>query len=285
MSSLSTSGRTIFIIFLSLFFVQAVSAQNKLYLGIKAGGNFSKITRGEHSFNSTDRQTSNAARFGSNLNPEFGLVANYAFSDSLSFQPEILLVKKGYQAFGIYNQENGKADKNSYEEWVNTHIEVPLLAKIALGNKNTKFFFAVGPSFSFWNSSYYNRDSTGSKTVKEKLNVEHRFRQTVPRVLDTVTVNGKKQVRTISYDSITVKARQEISAVFATGFHYKLKNKSMLVFDFRYYYGLTNLYSYLEDKRPLNFENGVPPTKQPAKTEEFNRRFSFSVSYLFSFKN
>ena len=253
-------------------------------MGIKAGGNISKTTRNEYLFGNPDSKSSNAARFGPNINSEFGLIANYAISDSISFQPEILLVKKGYQAFGIYNDENGKTDKNSYEQWVNTHIEVPLLAKFALGNKKAKFFFAAGPSFSFWNSSYFNRDSTGGKTVREKFNVEHKFRQTVPKVLDTVFVNGKEQIRTISFDSITVKARQEISAVFATGFHYKLKN-SMIIFDIRYYYGLTNLYNYLEDKRPLNFEGGVPPTKQPAKTEEYNRRFSFSVSYLFSFKN
>ncbi|MGV3585964.1 MAG: porin family protein [Adhaeribacter sp.] len=277
MFNLNTTSRAILLIFLLFIIAQDAFAQNKLYLGIKAGGNVSKTTRSEYSF-------SNPARFGPNLNSEFGLIANYTISDSLSFQPEILLVKKGYQAFGIYNHEDGKTDNDSYEQWVNNHIEVPLLTKFALGNNKVKFFFAAGPSFSFWNNSYYNRDSTGGKTTREKLKVEHKFRQTTPRVIDTVLVNGKKQLKTISYDSITVKARQEISAVFATGFHYKLKN-SMLVFDFRYAYGLTNLYNYLEDKRPLNFEGGIPPTKQPSKTKEYNRRFSFSVSYLFSFKN
>ncbi|MDB5262897.1 MAG: hypothetical protein JWQ14_2178 [Adhaeribacter sp.] len=194
------------------------------------------------------------------------------------------MVKKGYQAFGIYNDKNGKANQKSYEHWVNTHIELPLLVKFSVGNKKTKFFLAAGPAFSFWNSSYFNRNATGENAVREKFKVEHKFRQTLFKQIDTVTVNGIENIIQTAFDSITVKARSEISAVFATGFHYKLK-KSLIIFDIRYGYGLTPLFSYLEDKRPLNYKDGFPAENIPPKSKEFNRRFSFSVSYLFAFKN
>ncbi|ALI98340.1 hypothetical protein DC20_04265 [Rufibacter tibetensis] len=112
------------------------------------------------------------------------------------------------------------------------------------------------------------------------------IKQKTPKVIDSVEVeNGRKEAVTAIYDSITVRARQEVSAVFSTGFHYKLKNRSMLIFDIRYIYGLTLPYEFLEDKRALNIDPDNPPRKQPAMHQERNRRFSFSVSYLFSFKN
>ena len=274
MYKLNNASWSIFLTLLSLLIVQAVSAQNKSYIGIKGGGNFSKTTRSEYSFN-------NPARFGLNPNSELGIMAHLPFSDSVSFQPEILLVKKGFKAYGVYDQANGKSNKKSYEQWENTHIEVPLLVKLAVGNQKIKFFFAAGPAISFLTSSYYNRDSIGSNVARQKYKVAYKFRQTEPKIVDSTVVNGNKEFITAYFDSITVKSIPEVSAVFATGFHYKLKN-SMIIFDIRYVYGLRNQYKYLEDIRPLNFENDIPPVIQPAKLEEFNRRFSFSVSYLIS---
>jgi hypothetical protein len=261
--------------FLSLLVIADASAQQKVYLGLKAGGGLSKTTRSAYSF-------ANPARFGLNPHSELGIVAQIPFNDSLSFQPEILLVKKGYQAFGLYNTANGRPNQKSYEQWENTYIEVPLLAKLAVGNRNAKFFFAAGPAFSLWTSSNYYRDSTGGNVVKEKYKVENKFLRTVPKVIDTILVNNLEKLVTASYDSITVIGNQEVSAVFATGFQYKFK-KSILMFDIRYVYGLTDLYKYLEDRRPLIYEDETSPRHQPARNKEFNRRFSFSISYLFSF--
>lgn len=261
-------------VFFCFNFLNEVSAQNKVYLGLKTGGSFSKTTRSEYAFG-------NAAQFGLNPKPEFGLLALIPLNDSLSFQPELLLVKKGYKASGIYDQANGRANRDSFEEWENTYIELPLLLKLAVGHNQAKFFFAAGPSFAYWNSSAYYRDSTGNKTVKEKYTVEQRFQRTVPKVIDSIEVEGIYRPVTASYDSITVIANKEISAVFSTGFHYKIRN-SMLVFDIRYHYGLTDIYKYLEDKRPLIYPKGVPPSNTPPRNKEFNRRFSVSISYLFS---
>jgi len=259
---------------LPIFIIQAASAQDKVYLGIKAGGNLSKTTRSEYSFR-------NPARFGLNLNPELGMIAHIPLHDSISFQPEILLVRKGFKAYGVYNQANGKSNKKSYEQLENTHIEIPLLVKLAVGNQKIKFFFAAGPAISLLSNSYYKIDSTGSNVLRQKYKVAYKFRQTEPKVVDSTDVNGNKEFITAYFDSITVKSIPEISAVFATGFHYKLKN-SMIIFDIRYVYGLRNPYRYLEDIRPISFENNISPVMQPARIEEFNRRFSFSISYLVS---
>lgn len=255
--------------------MQNAFSQHKAYVGIKAGSNFSKTTRSEYSFN-------NPARFGINPNPELGLIANIPFRDSISFQPEILLVKRGFKAFGVNDQLNGKTNKKSYEQLENTYIEVPLLIKLALGNKRIKFFFAAGPAISFLSSSSYNYDSTGSNLVRQKYKVSYKFRQTAPKIVDSVEENGSKKYINAYYDSITVKATPELSAIFATGFHYKLK-KSIFIFDIRYAYGLTYQYKFLEDRRTLYFENGISPLAEPAKHEEFSRRLSFSISYLISF--
>jgi len=251
-----------------------VSAQHKVYLGLKTGGSLSKTSRSEYAF-------PNPARFGLKPKPELGFVAHIPLNDSLSFQPELLFVKKGYQASRIYNQANGKANPNSYEEWDNTYFELPLLLKLAVGNKKAKFFFAAGPSFAYWASSDYYRDSTGNNRVREKYKVEQRFLRTKPKVIDSILVGDVKKPVTASYDSITVIANKEISAVFSTGFHYKIK-KSMLIFDIRYVYGLTDIYKYLEDKRPLIYPKDLSPANRPARNKEFNRRFAFSISYLFS---
>ena len=275
LSKINKIFKIISIALLCIYLNQAASAQDKIYIGIKAGGNFSKTTRSQYSFN-------NPARFGLNPNPEFGILAHLPITDSLSFQPEILYVKKGFQAFEVYNLPNGQTNKQSYDQIENTHIEVPLLLKLAVGRNKVKFFFAVGPAISFLSNSYFNRDSTGSNVIRQKYSVNYKYRQTEPHV-DSIKVNGIQEYTTTYYDSITVKAIPEVSAIFASGFHYKLNN-SLLIFDIRYAFGLTNPYRYLEDLRPLNFEGGNPPVLQPARHEEFSRRLSFTLSYLISLK-
>ncbi|MHA6246444.1 porin family protein [Pontibacter sp. CAU 1760] len=268
--------------FMLLCVLSLASAQNKVSIGVKGGTNFSRTNQSEY-YHYNDairygyipgREPGNynyPVRFDQNINRELGFVVNIG-NDSLSFQPELLFVQKGYKANGVFEGEKGKQNMKSYEQWQNTYLEVPLLIKFASGKNRLKVFVAMGPSVGFWSDSYYNRNVTGLKTEKAPYNFEDQFRYTIGALeQDTVTM---EMVRVgAGQDSVsTVENRREISAVFAGGIQYKLANRSLLVFDLRYVQGLTDLYRYNYDKRP------------PYTDKITNRRIALSLSYLFLFK-
>ncbi len=267
---------------LMLLLLSTASAQNKISIGVKAGTNFSRTNQSEYyQYNDAvrygyipEREPGNynyPVQYDQNANRELGFVMNIG-NDTLSFQPELLFVQKGYKAKGVFEGGQGRQNMNSYEQWQNSYIEVPLLVKFTAGKNRLKVFVAAGPSVGFWPDSYYNRNITGLKTEKLSYNFEDQFRYTIGALeQDTITM---EMVRVgAGLDSVTtVENRREISAVFAGGVQYKLKNRSLLVLDLRYVQGLTDLYWYNYDIRP------------PYTDKITNRRIALSLSYLFLFK-
>ncbi|MDX5482346.1 MAG: PorT family protein [Hymenobacteraceae bacterium] len=262
---------------LLLLLMSPVVAQRKVYLGLKTGMNFSRINQREY-YNYNDpvryghdpaREPGNynyPVRMGANPNLEMGLVMNIG-SDSLFFQPELLLVQKGYKAYGVYEDENGRQNMNSYEQWQNTYIEMPLLGKFVAGKQKASLFVAAGPSIGYWQDSYYKRNVSGVTPEKTPYDFQSQYLYTVGDAVFDSTAN--KMIRINRVDSVTIKEnRKEISAVLAAGFQVKV-NKNLLLFDLRYTHGFTDLFRY---------KHG-----HPANTDRIsNRRLTFSFSYLFS---
>lgn len=84
-------------------------------------------------------------------------VANYAFSDLFSIQPELAFVQKGaeFDFLGV----------NLGGETVN-YIELPILAKVSFGPENFKFFINAGPSFGFAIGASFEDDEGNSESAK-----------------------------------------------------------------------------------------------------------------------
>jgi len=112
----------------------AAHAQSGVRFGVKAGASLTNIT-GEDS-------DGLANKFGFNG----GVVANFAFNDMISVQPEVLYSMKGAKEDG----GNGKFNLN--------YIDVPVLAKISTGA--TGLFFELGPQVGFLASAKVKDDNS-----------------------------------------------------------------------------------------------------------------------------
>ncbi|MBF9236462.1 PorT family protein [Hymenobacter sp. BT683] len=99
----------------------AASAQ-EIRFGVKAGANYSSITA-----NNTDGVESK-------IGLHAGALANFALSDLISIQPEVLYSQKGYQS----------EEYNDIKYKIN-YIDVPLLVKVNAGG----LFFEGGPQVGF----------------------------------------------------------------------------------------------------------------------------------------
>ncbi|MEJ8757080.1 porin family protein [Pontibacter sp. H259] len=69
-----------------------------------------------------------------------GLVTNVKFSDLFSVQPELLYTVKGYKF-----ESNDRIVTGRYD-----YLDVPVLAKISIGNGPLQGFVTLGPTFSYW---------------------------------------------------------------------------------------------------------------------------------------
>lgn len=112
----------------------AAHAQSGVRFGVKAGASLTSIT-GEDS-------DGLANKFGFNG----GVVANFAFNDMISVQPEVLYSMKGAKEDG----GNGKFNLN--------YIDVPVLAKVSTGA--TGLFFELGPQVGFLASAKVKDDNS-----------------------------------------------------------------------------------------------------------------------------
>lgn len=99
----------------------AASAQ-EIRFGVKAGANYSSVTADE-----TDG-------IESKIGLQAGLLANFALSDLISIQPEVLYSQKGLQS-----------EADSDDKLKLNYIDVPLLVKVNAGG----LFFEGGPQVGF----------------------------------------------------------------------------------------------------------------------------------------
>jgi len=149
---------------LFLLFLCGVSiAYSQSAIGVKAGVNLGSWSFGE------DLE---GEEFGSNLGFQFGGVLEIAVSEVFSFQPELLYFQKGARnefMFEILGEEIFVESEATFN-----YIEVPLLAKIKLGNSEaTNLFFTVGPSLGYAASASGTSKSTaGGVTTEESEDIE-----------------------------------------------------------------------------------------------------------------
>lgn len=112
----------------------AAQAQTGVRFGLKAGASLTSVT-GEDS-----------EGFANKFGFHGGVVANFAFNDMISIQPEVL-----------YSMKGAKIDGTSGRFNVN-YIDVPVLAKISTGA--TGLFFELGPQVGFRASAKIKDDNT-----------------------------------------------------------------------------------------------------------------------------
>ncbi|NEM99230.1 porin family protein [Pontibacter burrus] len=129
------------IVFALLFIVGlsfTASAQT-ISIGPRVGVNFAnQIVSGDDS------------RYADNWNDEVksivglqvGAVANIKFSEMFSVQPELMFVQKGYEFTFDDRKATGKYD----------YLELPVLAKISIGNGPLQGFVTAGPTLGYWAS-------------------------------------------------------------------------------------------------------------------------------------
>lgn len=131
---------------------------------------------------------------------QFGAVLNVPVVGLLSVQPELLFVQKGYKMSGGDDKIELKMN----------YIEVPLLAKLALGTEGLGTYLTAGPALGYWAGG------------KHKANISN---------FDTEA----------KYSFNADDRRVEASANFGLGLAYPVGDKTLNV-DFRYSLGLSNLY-------------------------------------------
>lgn len=123
----------------------AVAAQAQgIKFGVKAGASLTSITGKDID--------GNAYKFGFNG----GVMANFAFNDMVSIQPEVL-----------YSMKGTKDDSNSDNRINTSYIDVPVMVKVATGA--TGLFFEAGPQVGFLASADYKLGGL-SADVKDAFN-------------------------------------------------------------------------------------------------------------------
>lgn len=129
---------------LSLALIAGISAtaNAQARIGLKAGGSLTNLVGSD--------VNSAANKFGFHG----GLVANLAFGDALSVQPEVLFSMKGYQS------------PNSSKDKVNlTYIDVPVMLQYNADG----LFFEAGPQLGFLASAKVT-DGTNNRDIKSAFN-------------------------------------------------------------------------------------------------------------------
>ncbi|MDX5346091.1 MAG: PorT family protein [Hymenobacteraceae bacterium] len=175
-----------------------------------------------------------------------GLIINIAKNDTFSIQPEVLFTQKGYHIEGIYNDSSGSPLPDSYLKVRNQYIEVPVLAKLAVGNSAVQFVVNGGPYLGYWlNSKIEQRTAAGDSSYTLKF--------------ESRPVTEAPQVR-------VEPRRLELGGVVGTGIK-TITPRGTFTFDLRYHFSITDSNKYSSD-RPENL------------SKVRNKYFSASVGYI-----
>ncbi len=120
-----------------LFFQSAIQAQ----IGLKAGVNFASLSQ------SPQENTLGDYSSKSILGLQAGIVAEIKLLDFLAIQPEFLFIQKGGKSEYVINEDNKTVTSVVYN-----YVEIPVLAKLKLGNTEGEglgFYIVGGPFAGF----------------------------------------------------------------------------------------------------------------------------------------
>ncbi|WP_180336325.1 porin family protein [Pontibacter ramchanderi] len=106
------------------------SMAQSVSFGPRVGATFSKISLSE----GEDDEMEDEIKYNPGL--QVGAVANFAISELVSIQPELLFMQKGFKI----------GDSDAYIKGKSNYIEVPVLAKITFGSEQVKGFVTGGPT-------------------------------------------------------------------------------------------------------------------------------------------
>lgn len=207
---MKTTKQFLFATLLTLAFQQIASAQ--IAVGVKTGGNFATV--GVTDF--LDQVTPNFK-----YAPGFtaGVVTEINFGQYFALQPELNWVQKGFrwdESFGV-PIGNVEIPIGAQATIRTNYLEVPLLAKVKLGNEFVQGYVAAGPAFGY------------------ALNGKLITRPTVFIAFDPIKTN-------LNLDNLNYE-RFEVSAVGVAGVQFNF-NGLKLFADARYTHGFTELYNF-----------------------------------------
>lgn len=182
------------IIITTLILITATSsAQKGISLGFRGGVNFSTIRTAE----TVDE---NKVAIGMN----FALPMELSFGKLFSFQSELHFIQKGIST----NLNNAVLPINKKSRSLTNILELPVLAKLKLGNEAFKFYVVAGPS-------------VGVSLSKYNINIEDGDRNRSKEKFDT--------------QGLVQDNRLEIGGVFGIGTEIGIKGSlNKLILDARY---------------------------------------------------
>ena len=139
-----------------LFAVGMVSTSiaQSVSFGPRVGATFSKISLSD----GEDDEMEDEFKYNPGL--QFGAVANFAVSELVSIQPELLFIQKGFKM----------GDSDAYIKGKSNYIEVPVLAKISFGSEQVKGFVTGGPT-----AGYLVSGKSSIKFGDNEVNTDYEF--------------------------------------------------------------------------------------------------------------
>lgn len=193
-------------------FLSAIAAQAQVALGLKVGSNFGTV----HTTETLGR-----------LSPDFkyapgwtvGGIAEINFGKYFALQPEVNWMQKGFRFDEAFDIPVGKINiPAGAEATVRTnYVEVPLLAKVKLGNDRVQAYAVLGPSFGY--------GLNGKIITRTRLLFE----------LDPINTN-------LNFDQLDYN-RFEVSGTGGLGVQFNF-NGVKVFGDARYTHGFTELYNF-----------------------------------------
>lgn len=156
------------ILLITIFLVTSITAQCQVGLAFKAGGTAATVAFGRAYMDeiSDEYQAGVQPRAGFSV----GAGLDIPFGKTLSLQPEILYVRKGYDL-------RSRADLLTVNATMN-HLEVPILLKTTLDKKNWRYFAYAGPHLNYFlGGRYFFQNNTfpstgsGSIVLGNRLNI------------------------------------------------------------------------------------------------------------------
>lgn len=202
--------KSIVIALLALFAINISLAQ--VAIGLKTGANFSKV-------HTTDLIDQVAPDFRYTPGWNLGGVAEINFGNYFALQPEVNWVQKGFtwdESVGV-PIGNIEIPIGAEATFRTNYLEVPLLAKVKLGNEVVKGYITAGPSFGY---------AMNAKII------------TRPRLLfDLDPIKTSLNLENLGYE------RFEIAAAAGLGIEFNL-NGAKIFADARYTHGFTELYDF-----------------------------------------
>ena len=147
-------------------------------IGPKVGANFSTFAVSAYNISTPigdlaveDMESDTEMQIG----PQAGLMFNFAFNETYSFQPELLYSVKGYKQTGTYkglkSGDMFAGQERDYSIKLN-YIELPVLFKVSVGSPTVKGNFMIGPYVSYLIGGENNLTLGSTEIFKGDVNYE-----------------------------------------------------------------------------------------------------------------